>query len=364
VANPFTPSFGVSPPLLVGRDAQIAAFQRALGAGPGDPARAMLFTGARGMGKTVLLNALEDTARAAGWAVVSETAHPGLARTLTKTALPPLLARHGAKAADSHVTGVSASILGVGGSVSRSVEAAYPFEPSFRSELTDLAGALDEHDKGVFISLDEVQRAQTDDLRIVFQAVQHAFREGLPVAVAAAGLPSAIRSILNDDVLTFLRRADRHPLGDVADALVAEALRQPIAQAGRTISDAALALAVEAIHGYPFLIQVMGFELWSARPESPEIDLAQAEAAVPRAIATAHQLVHEPALRDLSPGDRAFLRAMSEAPPGPVPVAEIAARLGATRGTVNKYRARLMAAELIEPAGRGHLTFTIPFLRA
>jgi hypothetical protein len=363
VSNPFTPTFGVTPPLLVGRDAEISALNRALSAGPGDPARAIVCTGARGTGKTVLLNALEDTARDSGWAVVSVTAHPGLADELTQTVLPPLLAAHGVDEFTSHVTGASASVLGVGASVSRSVTERYPFTPSLRSELTDLATALGLRGKGVFISLDEVHRARRTDLEPLFHAVQHAFREGLPVAFAAAGLPAAVHAILNDDVLTFLRRAQRWTLGDLPEPLVAEALRGPIALAGRTISQAALDLAVETVHGYPFLIQVVGFELWSAQPDSAEISLRQARAAVPRAIDAAHRLVHDPALRDLSPGDRAFLTAMAVDPEGPTTVADIAERLNASRGHVNKYRARLIAAEVIEPSGRGQVDFALPFLR-
>lgn len=33
--------------------------------------------------------------------------------------------------------------------------------------------------------------------------------------MALAGLPSAVSELLDDDVLTFLRRADQHVLGDV-----------------------------------------------------------------------------------------------------------------------------------------------------
>ena len=37
VLNPFRPSFGVTPPLLVGRDAEVLAFGDSLDAGPARP---------------------------------------------------------------------------------------------------------------------------------------------------------------------------------------------------------------------------------------------------------------------------------------------------------------------------------------
>ncbi len=64
--NPFKPSFGASPPLLVGRDSLIEEFAEALEDGPGSAGRATLYTGARGCGKTVMLNAVEDRAKERG----------------------------------------------------------------------------------------------------------------------------------------------------------------------------------------------------------------------------------------------------------------------------------------------------------
>jgi hypothetical protein len=50
-SHAFRPSFGVTPPLLAGRDTEILAFGDALDAGPGAPGRATLYTGVRGIGK-------------------------------------------------------------------------------------------------------------------------------------------------------------------------------------------------------------------------------------------------------------------------------------------------------------------------
>ena len=67
--NPFRPTFGVSPHVLAGRDRLLADFELALAEGPGSPYRAILVSGARGIGKTVLLNELEDVARGLGWVI-------------------------------------------------------------------------------------------------------------------------------------------------------------------------------------------------------------------------------------------------------------------------------------------------------
>lgn len=90
--NPFSPTFGTSPSVLVGRDDALDTIWDSFDDGPHSPARAVLFTGARGVGKTVMLNELEDHARRLGWLVVSEVAFTGLLDRLTRSHLPLLLA--------------------------------------------------------------------------------------------------------------------------------------------------------------------------------------------------------------------------------------------------------------------------------
>ena len=78
VPNPFKPSAGSTPPVLVGRSDQLAAVAEGFDDGPGAPGRLTIFTGARGVGKTVMLNAVDDLALERGWRFVDETATPGL----------------------------------------------------------------------------------------------------------------------------------------------------------------------------------------------------------------------------------------------------------------------------------------------
>lgn len=61
--NPFKPTAGGEPPLLIGRNRVIRDFEKGLDNGVGAPGRIMLITGARGTGKTVMLTVLGDKAR-------------------------------------------------------------------------------------------------------------------------------------------------------------------------------------------------------------------------------------------------------------------------------------------------------------
>lgn len=54
--NPFTPSFGKVPPILAGRKILIGEFEQAFSLNPNDPNLCSLFSGPRGVGKTVLIH--------------------------------------------------------------------------------------------------------------------------------------------------------------------------------------------------------------------------------------------------------------------------------------------------------------------
>ena len=77
VRNPYAPGAGQRPPELAGRDEQLAAFDVTLErVAHGRPERSVVLTGLRGVGKTVLLNALRSAAVRADWGTGKLEARP------------------------------------------------------------------------------------------------------------------------------------------------------------------------------------------------------------------------------------------------------------------------------------------------
>jgi hypothetical protein len=67
--NPYTPGSGVKPLKLAGRDRDLETFTLLLTRlTDGQPERSLIYSGLRGVGKTVLLLEFETVARQAGWA--------------------------------------------------------------------------------------------------------------------------------------------------------------------------------------------------------------------------------------------------------------------------------------------------------
>jgi hypothetical protein len=357
--DPFRPSFGVSPPLLVGRQDLIDTFADGLDSGPGALSRATLYTGQRGTGKTALLNAIEDEAKVRGWVVVSETAAQGFVARMTDEHLPALLAQHDPRAVRRHLSGIS--LPGKGGTT-WTTEDLHRAVPGLRNQLWLLTDVLAENGTGVLISLDEIHLQRTDELRELTTTVQHAFREDREVAFVAAGLPAAVSDLLQDEVLTFLRRADRHSLGTMDAGDVRRALRGPIEANGKTVRDDVLDVMVEGTGGYPFLIQLVGSSVWREHPDDVVIEIIDAVRGVEVASRRMGSLVLEPSLTGASAVDRSFLLAMAE-DDGPSAMADVAHRLGVSVNYASQYRLRLIAAELIKPVGYGRVDFALPYLR-
>lgn len=358
--NPFHASFGVSPPLLVGREAVLDEFVEALEDGPGSSGRATLYTGARGAGKTVMLNAVEDRARQHGWLIVSETATPGFVDRMTRQHLPKLLRDFDPEAVQRRMKGVTVP-LGAGRLDWDTIER-HVVQAGLRNQLEVLTDLLAEHETGVLITLDEIHKNQVAELRELAATVQHAFREGRELAFAGAGLAASVSDVVNDDVLTFLRRAERHSLGSVARADVERGFREPIEAAGRRVGDAALQLMVDGAAGYPFLLQLVGAQTWRLHPNEDEITASDATEGVTKARRRLGSLVHEPALSAASDIDKSFLLAMAR-DNGPSKMADIQHRLDVDVNYASQYRLRLIAAELIHATRRGYVDFALPYLR-
>ena len=77
IRNPYAPGAGQRPPELAGRDDQLRAFNVVLERiARSKPERSIVLTGLRGVGKTVLLNALRSAAVRAHWGTGKLEARP------------------------------------------------------------------------------------------------------------------------------------------------------------------------------------------------------------------------------------------------------------------------------------------------
>lgn len=357
--SPFRPSFGTTPAAVVGIQEEVNLFARALdGAVRG---RATLVTGPRGVGKTVLLNTFGEVADSRQWVTVREQASPGVVQRLTEARLPQLLEDlDTAETTKSSTVGFTLPVIG--GGLTTRTESTIQMVPDLRHRVMQVLDLLRPHGTGLLLALDEVHRTNVSELREITDVVAYAIAENAPLAFVAAGLPATINKLVNDDVSTYLRRAERIELKNFTADDTAVALRHPIEEAGRSIEADALAAAVEASENYPYLVQLIGDFAWEAAAEAPVITAEHVAWAVEQARPAMFRQIHEPTLAGLSDRDRDYIFAMS-VDDGPSLTRDIAARLGVTIQHAGVYRSRLIIDGVIMEAGRGRVEFAIPYLR-
>ncbi len=350
IPNPFKPTAGKNPPMLIGRDMAINGFVESLDNGPGAPGRLARVSGMRGMGKTVLLNEFGRIAAERGWTVIDETASAGFcARILDE--LTPRTRVKGFKAEPS-VLGFS---LG-GVEVER---ASLSLREAMAHELESTKG-------GLLITLDEVQDASLEETRALAVAIQHMIREDADIAFVFAGLPAMVDEIINGQSLTFLRRAEPVELGLVDIEEVERSYEETITASGLVIaSDVAEKMAC-ATKGHPFMVQLVGYHSWQEtyRKFGAEgrVTADEVEFGIREARRRFDSIVLEPIVRRLSSEARQYMEAMASDGDGPSRTADVAQRMGKPLSSTSSIRAKLIAAGAIEPAARGLVQFTVPFM--
>lgn len=351
--NPFKPSAGAEPPVLVGRDEVLRDFEEGLLSGVGAPGRLMRITGPRGSGKTVLLTELGDIARKHGWDVVDETARAGLAEEIRR------------RLTDVREANVSVEVnLAV---VKAGAEKPVQTSPAnLREALDRRVIGLTKQGRGLLITIDEVQNAALEDINKIAIAVQHLVREKKNIAFVFAGITSGVLSLLGENGPTFLRRAYPEELDTIPSDDISLALRATIEQSGLEISEASLHKATEATAGYAYLIQLVGFHIWRAARAHADISRAITGEDVERGIKAArdgfNRAVLETALAGLTKSALEFLLAMTEDPLASS-TGEIAKRLGMSGSAATTPRRQLIERQIIEPTARGYVAFSIPFMR-
>lgn len=391
IRNPYAPGAGQRPPELAGRDEQLRAFDVVLErVARGRPERSLVLTGLRGVGKTVLLNALRSAAVRRHWGTGKLEARPeqSLRRPLS-SALHQAVRELGHPQGDDvdHVLGVVRSFAereagssaklrerwspGIDAPAVRGRADSGDVEIDLVELLADVGGLAADLGKGVAVFIDEMQDLGPDDVSALCAACHELSQSGLPVIVVGAGLPhlpavlSASKSY--SERLFSYQRIDR-----LAREAADRALAAPAEEEGASYEPAALAAMYAATGGYPYFIQAYGKAVWDIATESP-ITADDVAKASPEAEAELAVGFFGSRYERATPGEREYLRAMSdvaadiaESEPesvdeiSSVPTSDVAAALGKKPQSLSPARDALLKKGLIYSGERGRIAFTVP----
>jgi hypothetical protein len=230
-------------------------------------------------------------------------------------------------------------------------------------DLTDLIREIGEvaqaTGSGALFLIDEMHNLDAASLAAICIAFQAVSRAGLPVAMAAAGLP-----VLQVRLMSAKPYADRlfqyHELGRLPEAAARSALVAPAATRGVDYEERAALRVVREAAGYPCFLQEYGLELWNHAETSP-ITLGDVDAV--------REIVTDSLARNFfgtrfqmaTDAEQRFLAAMASLDDPPYGTADVARAYGARdqRG-VSVHRESLISKGLIWSPRRGQLDFTVP----
>jgi hypothetical protein len=391
VRNPYAPGAGQRPPELAGRDREIRQFDVTLERiAAGRPERSMVLSGLRGVGKTVLLNALRSRAVQRAWGTAKIEARPDQSLRLplaqaTHAAVREVAHRHRDPDRVDAVAGVLKSFAlrtrledrkGVRWQPPVDVPATKgradsgDFELDLIELFTDVADLALDLGVGVALFVDEMQDVPPAELAALCAACHEISQQGAPLIVVGAGLPhlpvalSASRS--------YAERLFRYVVVDRLPREAADrALRIPASSEDADFEGDALDELYTLTDGYPYFVQAYGKVAWDAAPDSP-IRAVDVKEAAPEAEAELAVGFFGARFERATPAERDYMRAMADCGvdtgDGPVTTAAVADELGRKPQSLSPARDGLIKKGLVYAAERGAVAFTVPhfgrFLRS
>lgn len=390
IRNPYAPGAGQRPPELAGRDEQLRTFDVVLERiARGRPERSIVLTGLRGVGKTVLLNALRSSAVRAGWGTGKFEARPdqGIRRPMS-SAMHVAVRELGHPQQDDvdQVLGVIKAFAlrdapanaklrdrwqpGIAAPVQTGRADSGDIEIDLVELLTDIGGLAADVGKGVAVFIDEMQDLAAEDVSAICAAFHEISQNGLPVIVVGAGLPH-LPAVLSASK-SYSERLFRYNRIDRLDREAADAaLQVPAEDENAAWSTEALDAMYVATGGYPYFIQAYGKAAWDAAPESP-ITAHDVEVAAPEAEEELGVGFFGSRFERATPGERDYLRGMAEVAANKlaageeldesesVPTSEVAKLLGRKPQSLSPARDGLLKKGLIYSSERGKIAYTVP----
>jgi AAA ATPase-like protein len=387
VRNPYAPGAGQRPPELAGRDGELAAFDVLLErVARSRPERSVVLTGLRGVGKTVLLNAMRGAAVRRGWGTGKLEARPDQPLRHPLAAALHLAVRELARpnrGEAEHVLGVLKAFAqresrtasgkapklrdrwqpGIDAPVVTGRADSGDIEIDLVELFTDVAGLAGDAGHGVAVFIDEMQDLMPDDVSALCAACHEVSQQGLPLVVVGAGLPH-LPAVLSASK-SYSERLFRYARIDRLDRAAADAaLQRPAREEDAAFDDAALEAMYTATGGYPYFVQAYGKVAWDVAPRSP-ITAADVAVAVPEAQAELAVGFFGSRYERATPAEREYLRAMAEvadpdAPDQPVATSAVAESVGRQPQSLSPARDGLLKKGLVYSGQRGKIAFTVP----
>lgn len=395
IRNPYAPGAGQRPPELAGRDRELKQFEVTLErVAAGRPDRSMVLSGLRGVGKTVLLNALRSIAVKRAWGTGKLEARPDQSVRLplaqaVHAAVREVAHRHRDPDRVDQVAGVLKAFalrtelkdrkagarqnrwqppLDVVATTGRADSG--DLELDLIELFTDVAALAGDLGVGIALFIDEMQDLPSAELGALCGACHEISQQGAPLLVVGAGLPHLPVALAASR--SYAERLFRYVSVDRLPREMAErAWIVPAASEDATYEPKALDELYRLTDGYPYFVQAYGKVTWDVAVDTP-IRWSDVMQAAPEAEAELAVGFFGARYDRATPAERDYMVAMADLGEGTddlaVSTADIAKLLARKPQSLSPARDGLIKKGLVFSGERGTVAFTVPhfgrFLRS
>ncbi|WP_372807385.1 ATP-binding protein [Pontiella sp.] len=371
INNPYSPGAGVPPPELAGRENILRDAENVIKrVQNGHASQSLILLGLRGVGKTVLLNRIDQIAENLGCetSIFEADMDRTLPQLLTQQLHRLLLKIDRRKRMGDEVK-KAFSLLQAFAGIFRvhlgefELGVARPMVTGdLAIDLTDLLVSIGEAAKArntvAVILVDEVQYLAKDDLGALIMALHKISQRKLPLLFFGAGLPQLAQ--LAGDAKSYSERLFTYPaVGPLDPDGARMALVEPAKREGVEFEAGALEEILRETEGYPFFLQVWGSHVWQIAQSSP-ITAANAREASRKAEAALDESFFKVRFERLTERQQHYARAMAEFGNDPANSTAVANLLGLTVKQAAPIRDEVIKKGMAYSPKRGLVAFTVP----
>lgn len=337
--------------------------------------------GLRGVGKTVLLRALQHDLDERGWLTVSVEAQrdpdaQAIARQQLERGLVASARRLASRSSrvSDRLRSALATISSFSVSLAPGISVGLAVQPAkgradsgvlefdLAELVEDVAPALSDAGIAFAVFVDEIQDLDASTLTALLTVQHRASQNRWPFYVFGAGLPS-VPAVLAEARSYSERQFDYRTVDRLGDQDAAAAFADPARASGVDFTPEALSCLVQVSGGYPYFIQEFGFHVWESAAGPDLITLDDARLAEAAGLAALDAGFFRARWERATRAEQRFMRAMAVDDDAPSPMPALVERLGKRKPSdLSVARRDLIAKGLIYASARAELAFTVPHM--
>lgn len=371
--NPYRPGAGLMPVYIAGRDEDIQNVSQMFDALTMDiPTQSIIFSGLRGVGKTVLINKLQSIAEEKGIfckhieieerndfiSQIAECSQAFLRTVSTKEKFKHLIQKP-LEAIKSLVVSFNPEDNSFSLSMQdRELYVSNNLTQTLTEVFSTIGETAQKTETPICFFIDEIQYMKQNQLGSLIAALHRANQLGYPIMIIGAGLPK-IYKMLSDEKSYSERLFMYKKIDSLTDEQSEKAIEEPAKKFNIIYAHEATNKIVEITKGYPFFIQQLCKIVYD-KTNKDVIELSDVENCIDEFLSSLDERFFKSRYERCAESDKKFIFAMVECGELPCTISNVALNLNKTVGSISTTRAQLISKGIIYPVRYKELDFTVP----